>query len=41
MTTPLDLVSGALRAIGALESGETPEPEAAALVGSGTVVPNV
>jgi len=29
MTQPLDIVSGALRAIGALESGETPEPEAA------------
>ena len=29
MTQPIDIVSGALRAIGALESGETPEPEAA------------
>ena len=29
MTQPLDIVSGALRSIGALESGETPEPEAA------------
>jgi len=29
MTTPLDIVSGALRAIGALESGEIPDTEAA------------
>lgn len=29
MTTPLDLISGALRAIGALESGETPDTESA------------
>lgn len=29
MTTPLDIISGALRAIGALESGEQPEPESA------------
>lgn len=29
MTTPLDIVSGALRSIGALESGETPDADAA------------
>lgn len=29
MTTPLDLISGALRSLGALESGETPDADAA------------
>ena len=29
MTTPLDIISGALRAIGALESGEAPDAESA------------
>lgn len=29
MTTPLDVISGALRSIGALESGETPDPQTA------------